>query len=115
MRENPTDPRLVSYRPQLRRAVYTIGLFFRYFDFTVADVYGDYPVSDLINILCSMNSTFVLLEYFLDSYIRRILFDKYLANYYFSSMGFVRICNISLCRPLGTFACGTTTLCLGMI
>lgn len=45
VRDDPNDPKLGDGRPRLRRAIYTMGLFLRYFDFTHQDVYGDLPVS----------------------------------------------------------------------
>ncbi|CAL8128684.1 unnamed protein product [Orchesella dallaii] len=48
MRENPLEPLFSHHRPQLRRAIFTSGLFFRYFDFTSADVYGSDYSPDIV-------------------------------------------------------------------
>lgn len=45
LRDQPHDPSLKEGRPRLRRSIYTIGMFLRYFDFMHHDVYGDLPVS----------------------------------------------------------------------
>jgi len=42
MKVNPMDPQLEKVRPTLRRAVYTIGIFLRHFDFTKPEVFGDF-------------------------------------------------------------------------
>lgn len=44
LKVNPNDMRLQEGRPKLRRAIYTIGMFMRYFDFMDKDVYGEFSV-----------------------------------------------------------------------
>lgn len=50
MKANPLDIRLEKARPTLRRAVYTIGLFLRHFDFTRAEVYGEFG-ADIVSVV----------------------------------------------------------------
>jgi cohesin loading factor subunit SCC2 len=45
---NTEDPRLPSVTPKFRRALYTVGLLLKHFDFSQKELYEGLPVSDFI-------------------------------------------------------------------
>ena len=46
--ENTEDPRLVQATPKFRRALFTVGLLLKHFDFSISDLYEGLPVCQIV-------------------------------------------------------------------
>jgi hypothetical protein len=53
-----SDERLRAWIPSFRRALYTVGLLLRYFDFTLPEIYIDLEVSSAAGYLGSWSQAF---------------------------------------------------------